>query len=197
MRWPSPVPTRTTSDPMWAAIRRVSGSVRTSAVPRPLSPARGFSMQLSASFDQRSPHRFVVTTAEVRTEPLTRRIAAHIGSEVVRVGTALGHRMEPILGIAANRFAEAEDGAAIEVLGKEIAADAGSRSGGRPSMLQDVMKGRRTEIDHLNGFVAAEGGRAGIPTPFNDAVVEAVHRHTVGALTPAPGHLDPLVRLLG
>ncbi len=62
-RWPSAVPTRTTSDPMWAAIRRVSGSVRTSAVPRPLSPARGFSMQLSASFDQRSPHRFVVTTA--------------------------------------------------------------------------------------------------------------------------------------
>jgi len=136
-------------------------------------------------------------TAEVRTEPLTRRIAAHIGSEVVRVGTGLGHRMEPILGIAANRFAEAEDGAAIEVLGKEIAADAGSRSGGRPSMLQDVMKGRRTEIDHLNGFVAAEGGRAGIPTPFNDAVVEAFHRHPVGALTPAPGHLDPLVRLLG
>ena len=136
-------------------------------------------------------------TAEVRTEPLTRRIAAHIGAEVVRVGTALGHRVEPILGIAANRFAEAEDGAAIEVLGKEIAADAGSRSGGRPSMLQDVMKGRRTEIDHLNGFVAAEGGRAGIPTPFNDAVVEAFHRHPVGALTPAPGHLDPLVRLLG
>jgi len=136
-------------------------------------------------------------TAEVRTEPLTRRIAAHIGAEVVRVGTALGHRVEPILGIAANRFAEAEDGAAIEVLGKEIAADAGSRSGGRPSMLQDVMKGRRTEIDYMNGFVAAEGGRAGIPTPFNDAVVEAFHRHPVGALTPAPGHLDPLVRLLG
>jgi len=64
-------------------------------------------------------------------------------------------------------------------------------------MLQDVMKGRRTAIDYLNGFVAAEGGRAGIPTPFNDAVVEAFHRHPVGALTPAPGHLDPLVRLPG
>ena len=136
-------------------------------------------------------------TAEVRTEPLTRRIAAYIGAEVVRVGSALGHRVEPILGIAAARFAAAEDAAAIEVLGKEIAADAGSRSGGRPSMLQDVMKGRRTEIDYLNGFVAAEGRRAGIVTPFNDAVVAAFHRHPVGELTPAPGHLDPLVRLLG
>jgi 2-dehydropantoate 2-reductase len=136
-------------------------------------------------------------TAEVRTEPLTRRIAAHIGAEVVRVGTALGHRVEPILGIEAARFAEAEDGAAIDVLGKEIAADAGSRSGGRPSMLQDVMKGRRTEIDYLNGFVSAQGRRAGVATPFNDAVVEAFHRHPVGALAPAPGHLDPLARLLG
>lgn len=136
-------------------------------------------------------------TAEVRTEPLTRRIAAHLGAEVVRVGTALGRRVEPILGIAAARFAEAGDTAAIETLGKEIAADAGSRSGGRPSMLQDVMKGRRTEIDYLNGFVSAEGRHVGVPTPFNDAVVEAFHAQPVGALAPAPRLLDPLVRLLG
>jgi 2-dehydropantoate 2-reductase len=135
-------------------------------------------------------------TAEVRSEPLTRRLAAHLGAEVVRVGSALGHRIEPILGIAAQRFADATDGAAIDVLGKEIAADAGSRSGGRPSMLQDVMKGRRTEIDYLNGFVAAEGRSVGIATPFNDAVVDAFHAHGVGALTPAPRNLDPLVRLL-
>ena len=135
-------------------------------------------------------------TAEVRSEPLTRRLAAHIGAEVVRVGRALGHRIEPILGIAAPRFAEAGDSGAIEILGKEIAADAMSRTGGRPSMLQDVMKGRRTEIDYLNGFVAAEGRRAGVPTPFNDAVVAAFHAHPVGALRPDPRHLDPLVRLL-
>src|SRR5262245_3865225 len=46
-------------------------------------------------------------TAEVRSEPLTRRLAGHIGAEVVRVGSALGHRIEPILGIAVPRFAEA------------------------------------------------------------------------------------------
>ena len=135
-------------------------------------------------------------TAEVRSEPLTRRLAAHLGAEVVRVGTALGHRIEPILGIAAQRFADATDSSAIEILGKEIAADAASRSGGRPSMLQDVMKGRRTEIDYLNGFVAAEGRAVGIATPFNDAVVDAFHAYPVGTLTAAPRNLDPLVRLL-
>ena len=120
-----------------------------------------------------------------------------IHSPLVRVGTALGHRIEPILGIAAKRFAEASGAADIEILGREIAADAQSRSGGRPSMLQDVMKGRRTEIDYLNGFVAAEGRTVGIPTPFNDAVVAAFHAHGVGQLKPDPSNLEPLVRLLG
>jgi 2-dehydropantoate 2-reductase len=63
-------------------------------------------------------------------------------------------------------------------------------------MLQDVMKGRRTEIDYLNGFVAAEGRSVGIVTPFNDAVVDAFHAYAVGALIAAPRNLDPLVRLL-
>ncbi len=57
------MPTRTTSAPSCAATRRGAGSDRTSAVPSPLRPASGFSMQLSASFDQRSPQRLVVTTA--------------------------------------------------------------------------------------------------------------------------------------
>jgi 2-dehydropantoate 2-reductase len=136
-------------------------------------------------------------TAEVRSDPTTRRVAASIGAEVVRVGGALGHRIEPILGIAAKRFADASGAPDVEQLGREIAADAQSRSGGRPSMLQDVMKGRRTEIDFLNGFVAAEGRRVGVPTPFNDAVVAAVNAHGVGRLTPDPRNLETLTRLLG
>ena len=135
-------------------------------------------------------------TAEVRSESVPRRLAAHLGAEVVRVGAALGHRIEPILGIVAKRFAEVSGAADIEALGREIAADAQSRSGGRPSMLQDVMKGRRTEIDYLNGFVAAEGRNVGIPTPFNDAVVAAFHAQPVGVLKPDPRNLEPLARLL-
>ena len=42
-------------------MSRGSGRVRTSAVPRPESPAIGFAMQFTVSFDHRSPKRFVVT----------------------------------------------------------------------------------------------------------------------------------------
>ncbi len=44
----------------------------------------------------------------------------------------------------------------------------------KPSMLQDVLAGRRTEIDALNGGIAAEGRRLGVPTPLHDCMVALV-----------------------
>ena len=43
-------------------------------------------------------------------------------------------------------------------------------------MGQDIQKGRRTEIDFINGLVAARGDELGIPTPVNRAMVDAVKR---------------------
>ena len=40
----------------------------------------------------------------------------------------------------------------------------------KPSMLQHVEAGKRTEIDALNGVIVEEGLRHGIPTPFNEAL---------------------------
>jgi 2-dehydropantoate 2-reductase len=47
--------------------------------------------------------------------------------------------------------------------------------GHKPSMLQDVLARRATEIDVLNGGIAAEGRRVGVPTPLHDAMVALVH----------------------
>ena len=44
----------------------------------------------------------------------------------------------------------------------------------KPSMLQDVLAHRATEIDVLNGGIAAEGRRAGVPTPRHDCMVALV-----------------------
>jgi 2-dehydropantoate 2-reductase len=44
-------------------------------------------------------------------------------------------------------------------------------AGAKPSMLQDVEKGRRTEIEVINGAVVAAGRRLNIPTPYNDTMV--------------------------
>lgn len=44
----------------------------------------------------------------------------------------------------------------------------------KPSMLQDVLARRATEIDVLNGGIAAEGRRAGVATPLHDCMVALV-----------------------
>ncbi len=46
--------------------------------------------------------------------------------------------------------------------------------GHRPSMLQDVAARRHTEIAVLNGGIVAEGGRVGVPTPSNQALVAII-----------------------
>ena len=56
----------------------------------------------------------------------------------------------------------------------------------RPSMLQDLDAGRETEVDVVNGGVAAKGREHGIPTPCNDAVVELVHSMERGERSPEP-----------
>jgi 2-dehydropantoate 2-reductase len=135
-------------------------------------------------------------TAEVRTEPGPRRIAVHLGAEVVKVGRAAGHEVEPIFHIAAQRFVDAAEGRGLAEVEADISRDATSRAGGRPSLLQDVMRRRRTEIDDLNGYVVAQGRRLGVKTPFNERIVELFHRHPVGTLEPDPKNLEPLLAML-
>lgn len=40
----------------------------------------------------------------------------------------------------------------------------------RSSMLQDMMMGRQTEIDALNGAISQYGRKLGLPTPYNDLI---------------------------
>jgi 2-dehydropantoate 2-reductase len=49
----------------------------------------------------------------------------------------------------------------------------------KPSMLQDIEAGRRTEIDFINGKIIEYGLRAGMPTPYNNTL-----RSLVKALEP-------------
>ena len=133
------------------------------------------------------------STADVLTEAAPRAIAIQIAAEVIRVARAAGHEVEPIFGIIPQRYVDAAEGRGREQLEADLVAHGQGRPGGRPSLLQDVLKGRRTEIEDLNGVVVAQGKRLSVPTPVNAAVVEEYRRHGAGRLAPDPRNLQPLL----
>ncbi|MCU1330003.1 MAG: 2-dehydropantoate 2-reductase [Bryobacterales bacterium] len=49
-----------------------------------------------------------------------------------------------------------------------------SMAGATSSMAQDIARGRRTEIDSLNGYVAWRGSALGIPTPVSDQLTALI-----------------------
>ena len=54
----------------------------------------------------------------------------------------------------------------------------------KASMLQDLEKGKLTEVDAINGAVSEYGRMVNFPTPMNDKVVEIIHRIEQGELKP-------------
>ena len=112
-------------------------------------------------------------------------ISIKIASEVVRVGTSLGVQIEPISGIDAEDYL-ATGAQEVEDLKSRLAENAKQLGAGRPSMLQDVSKGRKTEIDYLNGYVVRRGAETDISTPMNDAITQLVRRVERGELKPDP-----------
>ena len=55
-----------------------------------------------------------------------------------------------------------------------------------------MQKGRRTEIEFLNGFVVREGARVGLAARANEKLVELVTKVERGELRPDPRHITEL-----
>jgi 2-dehydropantoate 2-reductase len=62
----------------------------------------------------------------------------------------------------------------------------------KPSMLQDLERGRRTEIDFINGYVAKLGADHALRVAMNTAITRMVHSIENGAVQPHPARLVEL-----
>jgi 2-dehydropantoate 2-reductase len=127
----------------------------------------------------------------VKSEPL-RRFSTRLGSEAIRVGQALGYSLEEILHLDPETIARAGEGdqAAAEAVAAQRLKDSQKVSSEqRPSMGQDMVKGRRTEIEFLNGYVVREGAKVGLAAGANAALTDIVKRVEKGELKPDPAHI--------
>ena len=132
-------------------------------------------------------------SADLRRHPGTREVSIRVAAELVAVAEALGVSVEPIQGIAAHKYTEAlSDGEVREEIEGKMAEYATTLREGRPSLAQDIMKGRKTEVEHLNGYVAAQGRGVGVPTPVNDAIISLTMRVSSGEVAPSLENLELL-----
>jgi len=93
--------------------------------------------------------------------------------ETIKTAQALGITMEPMQGVA--------PGVLIDIIreSEENALNVIRMVWGRhrdlvASMLQDLRKGLRCEVDTLNGYLSEKSAQAGVPTPVNDKVTEII-----------------------
>ncbi len=126
---------------------------------------------------------------------IARQLSISLGSSSVRVGRALGLALEPVGGLDLDILAQAEnDTAALEAITQMILEVANSRSDAqRPSMGQDISKGRRTEVDDINGLVARRGRELGIDVTYHERVSHVIKRIERGEVVPSPALLHEIV----
>jgi 2-dehydropantoate 2-reductase len=121
-----------------------------------------------------------------------RRICIQLGGEAVRVGQKLGYRLGKVGALPYEMLARAMEGdtacySAIERLMTEGGAGQAERSDyQRPSMAQDMEKGRRTEIEFMNGFIASEGAQVGVKAPTHEMLTRQVLRVERGEIPARP-----------
>lgn len=143
-------------------------------------------------------------TPDLWSDPQVAPFVIRLAAETAAVAIAAGVAIEPIQPTGAPRpldpvllarAAGGDSSAMVEAVALLVAAGEARRGGreNKASLLQDVEKGRRTEIDHLNGRVVEVGRRVGVATPANAAVVTAVKLVEAGArASGAPGWREVL-----
>ena len=132
-----------------------------------------------------------VGPAQLTAAPERVRVCLELGREALLVGQAQGYQMEPVFGLSMEDAARSPE-ALVDNLVK--ASQAEGREA-RSFFHQDILKGRRTEVDYINGLVARKGRESGVATPMNDAAVAMVKRLERGEMGPAPENIGALERL--
>jgi len=123
--------------------------------------------------------------------PGMRELMLRCGQEALETGLALGHRQLPIFGLEAADIARPE--ALVETMLDKL-------YGGfvlpetTTTVLQDWQKGRRSEVDDLNGAVVRAHVGSGTQAPANAAVVDVAHQIERGERPARPENLELLLQ---
>lgn len=130
------------------------------------------------------------TFGEAAGPRASRRIVQLLIKECIDVCRAGGIRIEPVQGKDIVKLLDYAGPVKQAISSLIIPIAIRKHAKLKASMLQDLEKGKLTEVDAINGAVSAYGRRVGCPTPMNDKVVEIIHRIERGELMPNRDNLQ-------
>lgn len=99
---------------------------------------------------------------------------SYIAKEIVEICDVAGIKLEPSMGMDMRDFGIVNTYKDFEKSQNCFRKFYADKRTAKASMLQDLEKGRKTEVDMINGFVVEQGKKYGIKTPFNDIAVNVI-----------------------
>lgn len=121
--------------------------------------------------------------------PGMRESMIETGREAIRTCLDAGNRLMPIFGMTEADVAEPDE-YAVRLL--DTVLEHYTLPTTRTTVLQDWMKGRRSEVEEINGFVVREQLRLGGRAPRNRRVVELAREIEAGRRIASPDNLADL-----
>ncbi len=116
------------------------------------------------------------TFGAVAKDKGSRKVIQRIIKECIDVAKSANIKIEPIQGKDIVKLLDYKGGFKKWFAFQIIPIAIKKHSLLKASMLQDLEKGIPCEIDYINGIVCKFGKKYNVPTPFNDKVVEIIHK---------------------
>jgi 2-dehydropantoate 2-reductase len=111
---------------------------------------------------------------EILDNPKASACLSYIANDIVNVCEAAGIKLVDVMGMDMRDFGKVDSLENFKYSQKCFAKFYEDKKTAKASMLQDLEKGKKTEVDMINGFVVEQGKKFNIPTPFNDIAVKVI-----------------------
>jgi 2-dehydropantoate 2-reductase len=125
------------------------------------------------------------TFGEAAKDKRSRVVIQKIIKECVDIAKAANIRIEPIQGKDVVKLLDYDNKLKQKISFMIIPLAIKKHAALRASMLQDIEKGKKCEIEAINGVVSDYGKTVGVPTPFNDKTVEIIKGIEAGKYKPS------------
>ncbi len=123
------------------------------------------------------------TFGEAAQDKKSRVCVQMLIKECIDVAAAAGIKIEPVQGKDIVKLLDFKGGLKKKISYAVIPLAIKKHALLKASMLQDLEKGKKTEVDFINGIVCKYGKKYNVATPYNDEVVAIVHGVEDGKLT--------------